>query len=134
MKRIVLYDRHQLFDGKIPEAHQSMVDDIKEKLTSEGNEIVAVFTDTCSEHVPLLERPEFSKMYRMCTNDEEVEIHITSMSRISRKISWITKMCDQMHSLGYVVTFENEGITSKDLTKSPVMEKVYTAVEQEIGM
>lgn len=70
----------------------------------------------------------------MITNDEEVEIHITSMSRISRQISWIGKMCDQMHNLGYVVTFENEGITSKELTSSPVMERVYKAVEQGMEM
>ena len=122
MKRIVLYDRHELHDGKIPEAHTAMVDDIKENLTRDGSEVIAVFTDNCSEHIPLHERPEFCKLFRLCSDNEEVEVHLTTMSRISRKISWIAKMCEEMHNLGYVVTFENEGITSHEFTKSPVME------------
>ena len=43
-------------------------------------------------------------------------------------------MCEEMHNLGYVVTFENEEITSENLIKSPVMEKVYNATEQEMRM
>ena len=43
-------------------------------------------------------------------------------------------MCEQMHELGYVVTFENEEITSEGLIKSPVMERVHDAIEQGMGM
>ena len=53
MKKIVLYDRCKLTDGMMPEPHKEMMDEIKEKLTSDGSEIVAIFTDDCSEHVPL---------------------------------------------------------------------------------
>jgi len=134
MKKIVLYDRCQLIDGMLPEPHKEMMDDIKKKLTSDGSEIVAVFSDNCSEHVPLHERPEYEKLYQMCTSDENIEIHITTLSRISRNMSWIAKMCEEMHNLGYVVTFENEEITSENLIKSPVMEKVYNATEQEMRM
>lgn len=134
MKKIVLYDRCQLVDGMLPKPHKEMIDDIKKKLTSDGSEIVAVFADNCSEHVPLHERTEYEKMYRMCTSNENIEIHITALSRISRNMSWIAKMCEEMHSLGHVVTFENEEVTSENLIKSPVMERVYSAAEQEMGM
>jgi len=43
-------------------------------------------------------------MYQMCINDEDVEIHVTTLSRISRSMSWIANMCKQMHNLGYEVT------------------------------
>ena len=134
MKKIVLYDRCKLTDGMMPKPHKELMDEIKEKLTSDGSEIVAIFTDNCSEHVPLLERPEYTKMYGMCTNKEDVEIHVTTLSRLSRNMSWIAKMCEQMHELGYVVTFENEEITSEGLIKSPVMERVHDAIEQGMGM
>lgn len=134
MKKIVLYDRCRLTDGMMPEPHKEMMDEIKEKLTSDGSEIVAIFTDDCSEHVPLHERPEYTKMYCMCTNHEDVEIHVTTLSRLSRNMSWIAKMCEEMYDLGYVVTFENEEITSENLIKAPVMERLNIAIEQEMGM
>ena len=43
-------------------------------------------------------------------------------------------MCEEMHDLGYVVTFENEEITSENLIKAPVMERLNIAIEQEMGM
>lgn len=134
MKKIVLYDRYRLTGGMMPEPHKEMMDEIKEKLTSDGSEIVAIFTDDCSEHVPLHERPEYTKMYCMCANHEDVEIHVTTLSRLSRNMSWIAKMCEEMHGLGYVVTFENEEITSENLIKAPVMERLNIAIEQEMGM
>ena len=76
----------------------------------------------------------YTKMYCMCTNHEDVEIHVTTLSRLSRNMSWIAKMCEEMHDLGYVVTFENEEITSENLIKDPVMERLNIAIEQEMGM
>ena len=73
-------------------------------------------------------------MYCMCANHEDVEIHVTTLSRLSRNMSWIAKMCEEMHGLGYVVTFENEEITSENLIKAPVMERLNIAIEQEMGM
>ena len=49
-------------------------------------------------------------------------------------MSWIAKMCEEMHDLGYVVTFENEEITSENLIKAPVMERLNIDIEQEMGM
>ena len=134
MKRIALYDRYQLDNGEIPELHGIMVDDCKNRIVNGGNELAGEFYDECSEHVPLEERPEYVKLYEMCKNGELDELYVTTMSRISRKMSWITQMCKQMHEFGIKVTFMNEGITSEQLLNSLVMKVIGDATEQHMSM
>ena len=134
MKRIALYDRYKLENGEIPELHGVMVEDCKKRIADSGNELAGEFYDDCSELVPLEERPEYIKLYERCNNGEVDELYVTTMSRISRRMSWITQMCKQMHEFGIKVTFINEGITSEQLLNSPVIKGIGDAVEQHMGM
>ena len=134
MKRIALYDRYNLENGNVPELHGIMIDDCKKRITDAGNELAGEFYDVCSELIPLEERPEYIKLYERCKNGEVDELYVTTMSRISRRMSWITQMCKQMHEFGIKVTFMNEGITSEQLLNSPVIKGIGDAVEQHMGM
>ncbi len=134
MKRIALYDRYQLDNGKIPEIHGMMVDDCKKRIADSGSELVGEFYDVCSELTPLEERPEYAKLYDMCNNGELDELYVTSMSRISRRMSWVTQMCKQMHEFGIKVTFMDEGITSEQLLNSSVIKGIGDAIEQQMEM
>ena len=134
MKRIALYDRYNLENGNVPELHGIMVDDCKKRITDAGNELAGEFYDVCSELIPLEERPEYTKLYEKCKNGEVDELYATTMSRISRRMSWVTQMCKQMHEFGIKVTFMNEGITSEQLLNSLVIKGIGDAVEQHMGM
>lgn len=134
MKKIALYDRYQLDNGEIPELHGVMVDDCKKRIADAGNELVGEFYDVCSELVPLEKRSEYVKLYDMCKIKEVDELYVTTMSRISRKMSWVTQMCKQMHEFGIKITFMNEGITSEQLLNSPVVKGIGDAIEQHMGM
>lgn len=134
MKKIALYDRYRLENGKLPELHGIMVDDCKKRIADSENELVGEFYDECSELVPLEERPEYIKLYDTCKNGEVDELYVTTMSRISRKMSWVTQMCKQMHEIGIKVTFMNEGITSEQLLNSPIVKGIGDAIEQHTGM
>lgn len=134
MKKIALYDRYKLENGKVPELHGIMVDDCKKIIADSGNELVGEFYDVCSELIPLEERPEYVKLYDMCKNGEVDELYVTTLSRISRKMSWVTQMCKQMHEFGIKVTFMNEEITSEQLLNSPVIKGVGNAIEQHMSM
>lgn len=134
MKRIALYDRYKLDNGEIPELHGIMVDDCKKRIADSGNKLVGEFYDVCSELIPLEERPEYAKLYDMCKNGEVDELYVTTLSRISRKMSWVTQMCKQMHEFGIKVTFMNEEITSEQLLNSPIIKDIGNAIEQHMSM
>ena len=134
MKRIAIYDRYKLDNGEIPELHGIMIVDCKRKIADRENELVGEFYDECSELVSLKDRPEYTKLYDMCMNGEVDELYVTSLSRISRRMSWITQMCRDMHECGIKVTFMNEEVTSEQLLNSPVMKGIGDAIEQKMGM
>lgn len=134
MKKIAVYDRVKSHNGEIPDVHRKMIDDCRKKIEEDGNKIIGNYFDKCGECVPVNERPEFAKMYEMCKNGEIDEVYILAASRISRNISGVARICKQMHDTGTKAVFVNEETTSEEILKSPVIQSINEAFEQEMGM
>ena len=134
MKKIALYDRYQSDNEEILKLHQKMLEDIKDEINNAGNKLVGEFYDKCSEHVHLDERPEYSRLYDLCNDGEVDELHVITISRLSRDVRLVAQMCRGMHEMGIKVNFVKEKITSEELLNSQLVKSLGEAFGQEMGM
>lgn len=134
MKKIALYDRYQLGKGKVLRLHLEKLNDIKEKIKSDGNELAGEFYDKCNEFVSHEKRPEFSRLYKMCDTGEIDELYVVSLSRASRDLRAIARMCEEMHEMGVKAFFVDERITGEALLNSKIVYCVNGPIKQELGM
>ena len=111
-----------------------MLEDIKDEINNAGNKLVGEFYDKCSEHVHLDERPEYSRLYDLCNDGEVDELHVITISRLSRDVRLVAQMCRGMHEMGIKVNFIKEKITSEELLNSRLVKYLDGAIEQEMGM
>ncbi len=134
MKKIALYDRYKSDNEEILKLHQKMLEDIKEEIDNAGNMLVGEFYDKCSEHVQLDERTEYSRLYDLCNDGEVDEVHVITISRLSRDLRLVAQMCRGMHDMGIKVNFIKEKITGEELLNSRLVKYLDEAIEQGMGM
>ena len=134
MKRIVLYDRYKLNEGEMPETRKNKIATYRRSIEENGDILVGSFFDDCSELVPLNDRPAYSKLFEKCKSGTVDEVYVISLSRISRKPTWIFDLCAKMKQLQINVYFVGEGITDEQLIDSDVINTLATAIEQGMGM
>ena len=110
MKKIALYDRNLLDNDEILKLHNERIESIKEGIANDGNVLIGEFYDKCSGHVPLDERPEYSRLYQLCNSGDVDELYIVTISRLSRELRTVAQMCREMHEMNIKVNFVKEKI------------------------
>ena len=134
MKKVVLYDSFQFGKGKMLKLHMEKIQDIKEEIESDGNEIIGEFYDKCNEFLRPEKRPEYLRLYELCNTDEVNELYVISFSRFSIDIRSIVQKCIEMHEMGVKVNFVTEKFSSEELVNSKLVEYLNGAIKQEMGM
>ena len=134
MKRIALNDRNLLDNDEILKLHSERIESIKEGIANDGNELIGEFYDKCSGHVPLDERPEYSRLYQLCNSGHVDELYIVTISRLSRELRTVAQMCREMHEMDIKVNFVKEKITSEELLNSQLAKSLGEVFGQEMGM
>ena len=125
MKKVVLYDSFQFGKGKMLKLHMEKIQDIKEEIESDGNEIIGEFYDKCNEFLRPEKRPEYLRLY---------ELYVISFSRFSIDIRSIVQKCIEMHEMGVKVNFVTEKFSGEELVNSKLVEYLNGAIKQEMGM
>ena len=80
MKKVVLYDSFQFGKGKMLKLHMEKIQDIKEEIESDGNEIIGEFYDKCNEFLRPEKRPEYLRLYELCNTDEVNELYVITIN------------------------------------------------------